>query len=357
MKPVRLPNPVYPVTPTWRPDPDPGSRTSPVLSATDTLFTLSRALRGRKARQVRRAHFRLPGCATDMLDRMSWLVRKKSETYRLRVSGRIEVERTGPLHQGEPMLEWGSVTKTVTAMIAEELDRAGSVELSTPVSEYLPETGLPEAVDVRSLVEHTSGLPRLPRNIIRTRADAQDPYAKFTSGYFDEEVLPDLSEQLCGHPGSTLYSNLGYAVLTRLLEVATGDDWWTLAKRHVFTPLGVANVSICPEQQRVPVLRSWTGHICRKWKFAGPFVGVGGLHGTHDALERYAITRTQRTPGEKPFGWLDDGDLYWHDGGTLDQGTFVGVSHDGSRVITVHTLGYNAGRVNRTAARLNRAAR
>ena len=285
---------------------------------------------------------------------MSWLVRHKSEAYRLRNSGRIEVERTGSLHQGAPMLEWGSITKTVTARIAETLDREGSVYLRAPVSDYLPETALPRDVDVRSLVEHTSGLPRLPKGMIKTTADARDPYAKYTTERFDADVLPGLSEQRRSPTGSFEYSNLGYAVLTRVLEVATGDDWWTLARRHVFTPLGVTGVSIDPDVDDVPALHTWTGRACKQWKLAGPFVGAGGLHGTFDALELYATNRAQQTPREKPFGWMDDGDQYWHDGGTLDHSAFVGVSHDGSRVITVHTLGYNPWRVNKTVARLKR---
>ncbi|TSI11735.1 serine hydrolase [Brevibacterium aurantiacum] len=287
---------------------------------------------------------------------MSWIVRTKSEAYRLRSAGRIEVEQAGPLHHGDAMLEWGSVTKTVTARIAELLDREGSINLSAPVSELLPETGLPREVDVRSLAEHTSGLPRLPKGMIRTAADARDPYAKYTTERFDSDVLPDISEQMRGPVGSFEYSNLGYAVLTRVLEVATGHDWWTLAERHVFTPLGVTDVSIHPDPNNVPVLLTWAGRACKQWKLSGPFVGAGGLHGTFDALERYATARAQQTPGEKPFGWMDDGDQYWHDGGTLDHAAFVGVSHDGSKVVTVHTLGYDEGQVNKTAVRLKRNA-
>jgi CubicO group peptidase (beta-lactamase class C family) len=288
---------------------------------------------------------------------MSWIVRHKSEAHRLRSAGRIDVEHIGPLHEGAPLLEWGSVTKTVTARIAEQLDRDGAVDLSAPVSDYLPETGLPTEVDVRSLAEHTSGLPRLPRGMIRSTADARDPYAKYTTEHFDADVLPGLSEQRRGAPGSFEYSNLGYAVLTRVLEVATGNDWWTLAKRHVFTPLDITDVSIRPDPERVPLLHTWTGRVCTQWTLPGAFVGAGGLHGTFDALESYAIACAQQTPGRKPYGWMDDGDLHWHNGGTLDHGAFVGISHDGSRVITVHTLGYNGARVDRVAARLARRSR
>jgi len=88
------------------------------------------------------------------------------------------------------MLEWGSITKTVTAHIAEQLDHAGTLDLSAPMSVYLPEMKLPREVDVRSLVTHPSGLPRLPHGIITSAAEACDPYAKYITTYFDAKVLP-----------------------------------------------------------------------------------------------------------------------------------------------------------------------
>ncbi|TYR17374.1 beta-lactamase family protein [Corynebacterium urealyticum] len=52
------------------------------------------------------------------------------------------------------MLEWGSVIKTVTARIVEQPHRAGTRDLSAPVSVYLPEAKPPREVDVRSRFTH-----------------------------------------------------------------------------------------------------------------------------------------------------------------------------------------------------------
>ena len=285
---------------------------------------------------------------------MSWLVRQKSQAYRLRDNGDITAEQIGPLHRSSPMLEWGSISKTVTARITDQLARAGTVDLSAPVSEYLPEAKLQSTVDVRSLVAHTSGLPRVPKGMITTLAEARDPYAKYTTAYFDDEVLPTLAEQRTDTLGTFDYSNLGYAVLTRLLEVVTERDWWTLATREVFTPLGITDVAICPDPARVPVLRTWTGSVRQQWADTGPFIGAGGVHGTFDALEQYATSIAAQSPGVKPFGWMEDPELWWHNGHNRDHGAFIGVSRDGSRVVTVHTLGYNAGQADKIAARLER---
>lgn len=288
------------------------------------------------------------------LDRMSWLVRRRSEAYRVRDAGEVTFERHGQLHQGSPMLEWGSITKSVTAQIAERLDQVGVLDLSAPVSAYLPETRLTPAVDVRSLVTHTSGLPRVPAGMITNLAEARDPYAKYTTAYVDAEVLPVLAEQHSGAVGSFAYSNLGYAVLTRLLEVVAGRDWWTLATDEVFAPLEITDVSVRPASERVPVLRTWMGGIRQQWTDAGPFIGAGGVHGTFDALEQYAMAIARHAPEVKPVGWMEHPTFWWHNGHKRDHGAFISVSHDGLRVVTVHTLGCVVGRADKIAVGLER---
>ncbi len=154
---------------------------------------------------------------------MGVFIRAKSLAYRIRDDGELTIEAFGPLHKPdngtEPLLEWGSISKTVTAHLAQRLHDAGVIGLDDPVTASLPQTRLPETVTIRTLAEHTSGLPRLPKGLVATRDEAKDPYAKYTHEYFDREVLPQLA--LWHNPekvGTMGYSNLGYAVLTRALE-------------------------------------------------------------------------------------------------------------------------------------------
>lgn len=282
---------------------------------------------------------------------MSVLVRRRSLAYRLRDRGGVTAEQLGRLHRDAPMLEWGSITKTVTARIAERLDRAGTLDLTAPVADYLPASGMPRYVDLRSLMTHTSGLPREAQDFAVT---ARDPYAKYTAAHFDAEVVPALARQHEGVVGPFAYSNLGYAVLTRVLEVVTGRNWWTLAVQEVFDPLGITDIAPSTDPARSPVLRTWAGTVRKQFTDTGPFIGTGGVHGTFDALERYAIAVSREHPGSTPMGWIEDATLWWHNGHNRDHGAFVGVSHDGSRVLTVHTLGHRVGRTDKVAARLER---
>lgn len=293
---------------------------------------------------------------------MGVFIREKSLAYRVRDNGELTVEAFGPLHKPddgtEPLLEWGSISKTATAQIAQRLHDTGHLNLDDPVARSLPQTRLPETVTLRSLAEHTSGLPRLPKHIVTNREEAKDPYAKYTHEYFDREVLPQLA--LWHNPaklGTMNYSNLGYAVLTRALEEASDDGWWRLAQSHVFEPLGIADVACAPDPERSPEVKNRNGSVRSQWTDTGPFIGAGGVHSSFDALEQYAAAVAALTPGTKPLGWMDDKTLFWHNGHNRDHGAFVGVSPDGSRVITVHTLGYLLGRADRTVRMLERQFR
>lgn len=70
---------------------------------------------------------------------MSVLLRDRSIAFRLRDRGRIVAEAFGPLHDNRrTLLEWGSVTKTVTAVLTSRLSAQGTVDPSAPVSDTGP---------------------------------------------------------------------------------------------------------------------------------------------------------------------------------------------------------------------------
>lgn len=58
--------------------------------------------------------------------------------------------------------------------------------------------------------------------MIKTAAEERDPHATCTTQRFHPVDLPDISEQRRGPVGSCEYSNLGYAILARVLEVDSG---------------------------------------------------------------------------------------------------------------------------------------
>jgi|GEM_PF-1346223 len=137
----------------------------------------------------------------------------------------------------------GSVSKACTAALAMMLATDGDAELDAPIVAYLPELSAPTGgaggrradagwaaqVTLRHLLSHTSGLPCDPRedaDSVSLRRHALDCCR---------------GVQLLHRPGAGFsYSNIGYLLAGRVIEVVTGMTWWEAVDALLFTPLGIA---------------------------------------------------------------------------------------------------------------------
>jgi CubicO group peptidase (beta-lactamase class C family) len=135
----------------------------------------------------------------------------------------------------------GSITKSMTAVLAARLVEQGLVDWDTTVASVFP--GLvgvmdPAYEDVRldELLSHTSGLPEnIMTPIWSTLRTSIDPLPLQREKWIEEllAVAPAVPR------GTHLYSNAGYIVAGAMLETVTGVPWETLIQQEVFTPLGM----------------------------------------------------------------------------------------------------------------------
>jgi CubicO group peptidase (beta-lactamase class C family) len=130
-----------------------------------------------------------------------------------------------------------SLTKVVgTASAAARLVDEGRLELDTPVQRYLPEFRGPgkEAVTVRMLLDHTSGLPAFEKIWRRTSTRA-------------EATRRVLAEPLKRVPGEqAVYSDFNSMVLGLVIERAAGEPLDQVMERTVFGPLGMRQTLFNP---------------------------------------------------------------------------------------------------------------
>lgn len=136
----------------------------------------------------------------------------------------------------------GSISKTVLAAAALTLAKAGKLDVSRPIADYLPslkERPLGE-VTAGQLLTHTSGLPTAGA----CEAPAGD-LAAIVKRYADWPVLPP-STAAYG------YSNLGYTILAAVLEAISGEPFEQVVARQVFAPAGM---SIAGYDATVPAAR------------------------------------------------------------------------------------------------------
>lgn len=133
----------------------------------------------------------------------------------------------------------GSQTKTFTAAAIVRLAKDGRLRLDDPVTRYLPQLGDAEGVTIRQLLQHTSGIGD-GIGLIEGKGDPP-------SGHFDlQDVL--LLSRVAGRefaPGARWhYNNAGYALLGRIIEIASGQSRTTFIHQRLLDPLGLRSTRI-----------------------------------------------------------------------------------------------------------------
>jgi CubicO group peptidase (beta-lactamase class C family) len=136
----------------------------------------------------------------------------------------------------------GSFTKIfVATLILQQVER-GRVMLSRPVADYLPQfaTRGKEAVTVRHLLSHASGLPDQLASPLTTRL--RMPLAALIQEICDQPLV--------FRPGTRgSYCTWGFVLLAEILRLVTGRSLEDLGREDLFEPLGMANTAFgCPSE-------------------------------------------------------------------------------------------------------------
>ena len=137
----------------------------------------------------------------------------------------------------------GSNTKSMSATLAAVLVEAGKIEWDTTIGDVWPKAKDADIhpqlrkVTLDQLLSHQSGLPE----------NIADISGQAWASFFDEKQSPTLERRgmlklvLSPAPtklqGKFAYSNLGYAVVSAMLETLAQESFEALMKKHVFDPL------------------------------------------------------------------------------------------------------------------------
>ncbi|WP_271784619.1 serine hydrolase domain-containing protein [Aquimarina algiphila] len=129
-----------------------------------------------------------------------------------------------------------SATKSFTALSALILENKGKLDLDKSLSAYFPEVNFaPELkadhITGHDLLLHTSGIKNWP--IINSTA--------YTGIHDQNQLLEQLSQltkvnQKAPH-GKFQYSNLGYNILSMIMERELDTDWQSVLEEEIFNPL------------------------------------------------------------------------------------------------------------------------
>jgi len=156
--------------------------------------------------------------------------------------GNFTYEEGAPLVTAETSYDVASLTKVVaTTAAAMLLYQRGVLDLDAPLAELLPGFVIGRSaqegarhVKIRHLLAHSSGLP----GYVEFFRTLSTPAALFRAC---------LELPLEAAPGTRAeYSDPGFILLGKGLEVLTREYLATWVAREVFTPLGLSNTCFCP---------------------------------------------------------------------------------------------------------------
>jgi CubicO group peptidase (beta-lactamase class C family) len=262
-----------------------------------------------------------------------------------------------PQVNGDTLFEIGSITKTFTTLLLQDMVERGKMRLEDPVENYLPAAvKLPRwdsrKITLLDLATHTSGLPR----------DLSDDTEMSAARLYERLAHCHLTRP----PGRKAeYSNLGLMLLGHVLVLKTGTNYEALVRERICRPLGMDSTWITPPAELRARLA--TSHNQENRAAGGdladrlaPLPGSGAIRSSVNDLLKYVAANLGLKPSpltalmetthavRVPRGfedadvalpwWIrhrDGADLITHGGTTWGHEAFIGFDKQARRGVVV----------------------
>jgi len=196
----------------------------------------------------------------------------------------------------------GSINKSFTGLAIRQLVAEKKVSLDDPIGKFLPDYQNRDAaakVTVRHLMNMTSGIG----DFFGDRYEAT-PKEKIRSL---EDYLPLFADKpLEFEPGAKeRYSNGGYVVLGLIIAKASGTDYYTYVRDHIFKPAGMNDSASFEKDAAVPNRAIGYARDGSSWKpnyetLPGRGSSAGGGYSTARDLLKYTIALGEGTIAGSP---------------------------------------------------------
>ncbi|MEM6818837.1 MAG: serine hydrolase [Pseudomonadota bacterium] len=258
--------------------------------------------------------------------------------------------------------EIGSITKVFTNLLLAEMVATGDVTDTTTLGDVFGDEIAPLNPAVRDitlleLATHTSGLPRLPVNMMFS--NAVDPYA----GYDAEKLKGGINLTRALQPlvKRYAYSNFGVGLLGHSLGRIDGEGYRAALKRRILDPLELEHAAFAIGDDRAVGWRG--GEVVPNWTMTDALTAAGGLRASASDLGRFGEImrgaapwplKQDRDAGRKILAdaggnfdvsriWhiarADSTPIYWHNGGTGGYFSFFGFRPDNGATIAILVAG------------------
>lgn len=138
---------------------------------------------------------------------------------------------------------WGSIAKTVTAVLVLQLVEEGKLRMDDPLSRWFPQIPLAQHITIAQLLSHTSGL--------QTNINGANGLEEETPS---QQVALLASQSLLFCPGTNAsYSNAGYLLLALVVESIEQQPMFQSVERRIAAPLGLQHLRALRPGEDVPV--------------------------------------------------------------------------------------------------------
>jgi CubicO group peptidase (beta-lactamase class C family) len=142
----------------------------------------------------------------------------------------------------------GSAGKLFTAVAIMQLAQAGKLDLKAPIGRYLtdyPNREIATQATVGNLLSHTAGTGDIfGPEFVAHHDELRDPKDYIRLFGTRPPLFP---------PGSKRdYSNYGFMILGRIIEVVSGEPYDRYVETHIFRPAGMTSSGFRPENVNVP---------------------------------------------------------------------------------------------------------
>jgi serine-type D-Ala-D-Ala carboxypeptidase/endopeptidase len=225
---------------------------------------------------------------------------------------------------GDSVFFIGSVTKTFTALLLQDMADRGEVKLDDPAARYLPRSvEMPmhggKEITLLNLATHTAGFPHDSDNM--TGKGWQEQFETYTV----EKMYAYLSNfKLSRDPGTEYeYSNFGVVLLGHVLSLKAGTNFGSLLINRICHPLQLDNtrISLTTEMKsRLAMGHDDSGKPYPPAKLE-LYAPAGGVHSTANDLLKYlgaqaGLTKSSLTASMEKTHVIRYKDSHGYPGGT-----------------------------------------
>lgn len=244
-------------------------------------------------------------------------------------------KKTGSPLDDDIGMPGGSTGKTFVAALTMLLVEDGALALDDPVSKYLGNEPwfrrMPgrDKVQVHHLLSHTSGVNDYPGSVRFNLSMAARVIRHGSAKYQPEELIGYGLKRKTHFPTGEgyRYSDVGYLILGRVIEAATGKTYYQLLSDRILDPLQLDAIRLQNESVLTDVAMGYMagqpsikkdGRMkldpSSEWTGGGLITNPTMLVRFHDALAAGNVVNAASFRLMLESGWRDPGHPEWHYG-------------------------------------------